>query len=274
MFNGYSPKSKFLLRYPYNYMKITDRKGHEWILKPELFGGDQTKVYYRSYFALGDGVTAAVKLEDYNGGLDSKLCVFSGFPEISAAADSYQLYQAMNKNQLQNQKDWRVWDTALSVGSSIFKTGSADSPGQALSGITSFGTGLHNYYKGEAAVEARDKDLKNLPNSIIGSPSNSLLLMLEEAGLFIEYWSISADAARKLDAMFDIFGYGLNTQMNTKPWTRKAIYGFVKTQNCHVTGEIPEDDRAELDRLFDSGMTVWRSASGYGTRDYENNNTT
>ena len=274
MFNGYSPKSLFLLRYPYNYMKITDRKGHEWILKPELFNGDQSKVYYRSYFAIGDGVTAAIKLEDYSGSLDSKLCVFSSFPEISAAADSYQLYQAMNKNQLQNQKDWRVWDTALSLSSSIIKTGSADDAGGIISGITGFGTGLYNYYKGEAAVEARDKDLRNLPNSIIGSPSNPLLLMLEEAGLYIEYWSISADAARKLDAMFDIFGYGLNTQMNTKPWTRKSIYGFVKTQNCHITGEIPEDDRAELDRLFDSGMTVWRSASTYGTRDYQNNNTT
>ena len=52
----------------------------------------------------------------------------------------------------------------------------------------------------------------------------------------------------------------------------KAKYIYLKTKNCHVTGVIPERDRAEIDSLFNAGMTIWHDASSYGRYDLNANN--
>lgn len=153
MFNGYKPHQEALLRYPYNFIKITDRAGHEWIYKPEMFqysGGD-LEIKYRKYFSIGDTVSMGIKITNYmDAECKEDICVFQTFPQIAATSDSYQQYLALNKNSLQNQYRWMGYDTALGVASAGIKTAGGimtDNPAGLISGAQGMFGSIINYEK-------------------------------------------------------------------------------------------------------------------------------
>lgn len=279
MFNGYIPKNEVLLRYPYNFVKITDRAGHEWVFKPEMFQQQEAghfDIFYSKYFTIGDGVSLGVRIENYmDAGSKDGLCVFQNFPQIGTVSDSYQQYLALNKNSLQNQYRWLGYDAALGVTSAGIKTAGgfmSGKPTSAISGAKGTFDALINYDRQTDAIDAKLADMKSLPGSVVCSGGGNLSLMMQSAGLFIEYWSIDAVAAQKIDETYDAIGYPVNELSSSNLIEIKEKYTYFKTRNCHITGVIPEDDRAEIDKIFDSGVTIWHEASSYGVYDISANN--
>lgn len=280
MSNGYTPKNKVLLRYPYNFYKITDKSGHEWIFKPEQFSsssidGDNLNVDYKKYLSLSDNVSLGLKINNYmNADNTESICVFQNFPQVAAMSDSYQQYLALNKNSLQNQYRWMSYDLGMGIASSSIKAGmgaATENPGAIASGAKDLFGSLINYERQSDALNAKMSDMKHMPSTVACSGNGNLALMMDTAGLFIERWCIDRAAAEKIDQTWDMWGYPIEEQLPYKPWVHKSRYGYVKTKNCHITGEIPEDDRAELDKLFNAGMTVWRNAATYGIYSFSDN---
>lgn len=280
MLNGYDPSMEVLLRYPYNYINITDRNGHNWIFKPEMFewspGQADLIIKYRVYFSIGDTVSLAIKITNYMEADTLECnCVFQNFPQIPVLSDAYQNYLALNKNSLQNQKQWANYDLTFGLvenGVKAYSGYKSKNASGMISGLEGMFNSVSNYERTADTLNAKMTDMKSYPSSVVCSGSGNLNMLMNTAGLFIEYWSIDPAAAAKIDQVFDHLGYDTNSWFNTPVYRIKALYGYVKTKNCHITGVIPESDRIELDNLFNDGMTVWRSATGYGDYDYRNNN--
>lgn len=278
---GYTPYNKALLRYPYNYLKITDKSGHEWILKPELFNdsaieGDDLIIEFTRYLTVGDNISFGIRIENYmNGYCQENLMNFQSFPQIASIANSYQQYMAMNRNSIQNQFRWTNYDNTMGIVNSSMKFATDLATGNAPSLIgdtmSAMNAGAQAARRTET-LQASLLDKKNLPNSVVSSGTGNLSLMMGSTGLFLERWAIPPGAAAKIDEFWDRYGYPIENHYIEKPWTKKAQYAYVKTKSCHITGEIPENDRAELDDLFNSGMTIWRNAANYGTYDIITNN--
>ena len=280
MVNGYVPKNKVLLRYPYNFYKITDKAGHEWIFKPEQFSiysinENDINIEYQKYLSLSDNISLGLKINNYmNADNTESICIFQNFPQISAMSDSYQQYLALNKNSLQNQYRWMSYGLGMGIVSSSIKAamGAAiESPQGLSSGAEGLFNSFINYQRQSDDLNAKMSDMKNMPATVACSGNNSLALMMDTAGLFLERWAIDRAAAEKIDQIWDMWGYPIEEQLSYKPWVHKSRYGYVKTKNCHITGEIPESDRAELDKLFNTGITVWRDAATYGIYSFSDN---
>lgn len=166
------------------------------------------------------------------------------------------------------------YDLGMGIASSSIKAGMGamtENPGAIASGAKDLFGSFVNYERQSDTLNAKMSDMKNLPSTVACSGNGNLQLMMDTAGLFLEGWSIDVAAAEKIDEFWDRYGYPVEEKSLFKPWEHKSRYGSFKTKNSHITGEIPEDDRAELDRLFDSGMVVWRNASTYGIFDFQSN---
>lgn len=114
--------------------------------------------------------------------------------------------------------------------------------------------------------------MRNLPGSVVCSGNGNLAMLMDSAGLFIELWAIDAAAAANIDDLYDAIGYPCAMILPGNPWRDKEKYSYTKTKNCHITGVIPESDRSVIDKLFDSGMTVWHDVGFYGIYDSNMNN--
>ena len=279
MANGYTPKNPALLRYPYNYFKITDRAGHEWIFKPEMFRNaisPDLEIQYTKYFSIGDTVSMGVKIENYmDDDCKECICIFQDFPQLSASSDYYQQYLAMHRNSLQNQYRWMGYDMALGVGSAGIKAAGGfmtDNPAGVVSGAEGLFSSAINYERQNDALQARLADMKSYPASIVCSGDGNLQMIMDSSGLFLEKWSIDTAAAHNIDKTYDALGYPVNIVTDDVVYRLKEKYSYTKTKNCHITGVIPESDRSKIDKLFDAGMTVWHNAADYGTYDLAGNN--
>lgn len=279
MTNNYQPKNPVLLRYPYNFYKITDRLGHEWIFKPEMFkwaGGEAISIKYRKYFSIGDTVSIGIKITNYmNAECQEDMCIFQTFPQIGAMSDSFQQYLALNKNSLQNQYRWMGYDLAMGITKSSMNvaTGYANQNSSSLiNGLTGIWDSAINYERKMDTMNAKFEDMKSYPASTVCSGNGNLNMLMGNTGLFLERWSIDAAAAQCIDELYDAAGYPINQIINSDPTVLKEKYVYIKTKNCHITGVIPEQDRLKIDSLFNSGITIWHNPANYGLYDLSGNN--
>lgn len=80
---------------------------------------------------------------------------------------------------------------------------------------------------------------------------------------------ITKNYAMMLDSYFDMYGYAVKQRgipnMNARPnWT------FVKTIGCSVGGNLPADDAAAIETIFDNGIRFWKNHSNIGNYNLNN----
>lgn len=254
--NGYKPKDQNLLRYPYCYAKVTDRKGHELILKPELLGtnnDNDVAIYYKWVSSVGDSCGVGFVVQNYMQAVNSECCFnISDFPTLPTTNDPYYNYLALNKNSLSNM----YIQSGISIGTAIVKNDFA-SAYSSLSGIF--------------AEQAKQADLRNYPDTVKGGATNNIAFNSDQRGLYIELWSIPYETAETIDKMFEQSG-DVVTIIDI-PSRKMLLYDVVQTVNSNVYGTIPKNEKAEIDRLYNEGMTIWHIDSGgvYNVYDIDNN---
>ena len=107
------------------------------------------------------------------------------------------------------------------------------------------------------------EDAKVTPNTCKGDTSScGLDLSSDTATFFIERLAIKPEYARKIDAYFQMYGYKVNEVMDiNKAIKTRTRWNYIKTLNCNVIGNIPCEDKDEIARLFDNGITLWHNIS-------------
>lgn len=249
---GYKPKDQNLLRYPYCYAKITDRKGHELILKPELLGvnaDNDIAIYYSWSASIGDSCGIGLTVNNYMGAVCSESCFsISDFPTLPTINDPYYNYMALNKNSLANM----YIQTGISAATALVQNDKL--------GAYSAMTGVFNELSKQA-------DLRNYPDSVRGGSTNNIAFNTDQRGLYIELWSIPYEAAETLDQMFEQSG-DIVTLIDT-PDNKMLLYDVIQTANSNVYGEIPKNEKAEIDRLYNEGLTIWHIDNGAVYNQYD-----
>lgn len=254
--NGYKPKDQNLLRYPYCYAKVTDRKGHELILKPELLGTDNSNnisIYYKWVASIGDSCGVGFVVQNYMQDINSECCFnIADFPTLPWFNDAYYTYMALNKNSLTNM----YIQSAISVGSAIYEKNYKN---------------IYSSLTGVIEEEAKQADLRNYPDTVKGGATNNIAFNSDQRGLYIELWSIPYETAETIDRMLEQSGDVVT--IIDKPSRKMLLYDVVQTVNSNVYGTIPKNEKEEIDRLYNEGLTIWHIDSGgvYNVYDLENN---
>lgn len=271
--NGYTPKNKKLLTYPYKLLSVSNAAGQNAEYHYEYF--DLNEDGNIEFILIGDfSPSPTIKLipSRYNGiaasetyniisGIDYGLTL-SGFPQCAWTTDAYQAYLAQMGSI--NAFGMNFTGQDLAVG------------GQIASGVTNLlsgniGGAVSSIF-GIAQSMAKINATKSLPPQAGGQTAGGALVAFHAKDFVFSELSIRFDYARRIDRYFDMFGYKQNTMwtigrpVNSTFLNSRKNWNYIKTQNAMLQGDgnIPPASVEEIQNCFNNGIRFWHNAENFG----------
>lgn len=287
--DGYRPKNKKLLQYPYIYLEIDNTQGQIGVFKFEFFksdicefriigmtNGDSPEIilYPLNYDGMGDNIMEQMSL--------------SGFPQCSWSGDTYKAYLA--NNSIKN---------ATNLGSAVISAGAALATGNiAAAALTvpsavNYASGLENYnplfaqtQKSTTMRENMSKKMSNMAvlsgmiragsgltntagnymqemhnaeiaeNKVRGTRGSDVLYSDDLMDFWITIKNIDASHAKAIDDYWTRFGYRIDS-IEVPNITSRKSWNYVKTVESNISGNIPFDHIEIINQIFNHGVTFW-----------------
>lgn len=267
--DGYTPKNKKLLQYPYIYIEIDNTQGQTAIYKLEYFSGNECEFKILG-MTNGDSPQLVLYPLNYDGIGDNVIehITLGGFPQCAWAGDAYKVYLANNSIK-------EAYHTVAAVGGVVAAVASGgsgaaaaaaapitwetiDKASRAGSGINgqklwnsgeSLGSTISNYMQEEHNAQIA-------PDTVRGTQGSDVLFASGLMDFWVTIRSIDASHARAIDDYFTRFGYRVDT-IKVPNITGRQSWNYVKTVNCNIGGSIPFTDRAKINQIFNNGITFW-----------------
>jgi len=287
--DGYIPRNKKCLTYPYAFASITDYSGGEMAVKYEdcnTWG----EVRYKFQQGLDPTAQIMCTLMDY---MDQSLnfayaMPVSQNPQCSWVYSAYQNWVAQNSSAISlktgmNILGVMVGTTVAAAGAALFFAGggfgvpvigaggfleelgvsslSATGAGIAAGGAKTFGSAVSN----QAGLVNTIDVQKKKPNHVVGQSScNSLQGIARNEGGFVCH-GLDRQSAERLDAFFDVFGYQID-KVKAPNVTGRPSWNYVKTVGADMVGGIPADRLSIINGCLDGGITFWHvpAVGNYG----------
>lgn len=263
--NGYTPKNKKLLTYPYCYMNLSNNNGGNAIYKYELFnvpkGTDLDLCPLYIYSSLTPSMDIMCVPAHYNGveGVNFQEALPMGkLPVCGWANDIYTNWLTQNGVNVGLNL---LGGVGSIVGGTV--TGAMGGGMLGVSGMVSGATQIAN-----TIGEVYQHSL--VPIQAQGNTNNGNVMFASDNSTFTVYsMSIKQEYAKIIDSYFDMFGYKVNTvkvpNRNTRPY-----WNYVKTIDVNIDGPIPGDDMQKLKNMYNNGVTFWKNGNNVGNYSLNN----
>ena len=259
--DNYSPVNNKLKCYPYKYILCSNNSGTDVIYRYEDFytkNQNNVKTIENPQFRINSVMcpSGSIRLipENYKGIEinDSEGVNMGKFPICSWNTDIYTNWLTQNGVNI-----------GLSIGGSIISGvagGMTGNPIGVASGILGVANTLGEIYK-----ESK------MPPQAHGNINNGDVISACGKNDFIFYaMSIKKEMAEIIDNYFSMYGYKVNT-LKIPNITGRTNWNYVKTINCNLLGDIPQEDMQKLKSIFDKGITFWHNPTTF--LDYSQSNT-
>lgn len=262
--DGYEPVNNKLKCFPYRYLIVSNNNGAEVTYKYEDFytknAQNEKTISAQPQFeiigCLAPGCSIRMVPLNYKGATrnDIEGINMGKFPILSWSSDVYTNWLTQNSVNI-------AIDTVANLGS--IAVGGYTAPeggGNAIvSGITGIAKTIGSIY---------EKSLT--PNQAKGNLNCGDVVSANGDNDFHFYdMSIKKEIAVILDNFFSMFGYKINN-VKVPNITGRPNWNYVKTIDCNITGNIPQEDLQELKDMFDNGVTFWHNPSTF--LDYSQSN--
>lgn len=286
--NGYVPRNKKLLRYPYTYLRLTDYNGSVSELRYELLGNEQIDVKY----APSPACQALVYPDLYMGrtGYEAGIVTAAG-AQGSWTSQTYQNWLAQNSGMIA----LTVAGIALagmSGGATLASASGALGAGRAAiaSGArhmslaapqAAMSQGMRKLAGAGAAAGLAYQTLTGAskqPTVTRGQHGVDVSLASGMQGAHAERMCCVPQVAEMIDEFFDRWGYAIE-RIEAVNITSRPSWNYVKTQGAAPrsanvgsgTGVpvsrgrgTPAEALDVIRRAFDAGVTFWHTTSGFG----------
>ena len=246
----YTPKNKKLLTAQFNACVIYSSDGNKLELAFEKYGGigmcANTITIAPSFPTIATLAPNYLKNEpNYNYELESTLSILSPY-----LTDEYTDSQG-------NEKISRlITGGIVAVGSILAGAAiTAASGGSAAAiGATIGALGVTSGTK-MAATELSKNTLSPKLSSGLTNVSN---FNLGRVGFWASQKCVGNEAAIQIDDYFDMYGYATMAPKvpNT---TGRALFNYVKTRECVITGSVPAQSMSAIKNMFNSGIRLWHT---------------
>ena len=262
--NGYTPKNKKLLTYPYNYLLMSNNAGGGAIYKYEMFKNpdNSSLCSFNINFALTPGCSIRLIPQNYNGASSNNEegLNLGKYPICSWANDTYINWLTQNSINLGVQAVTSVGTIAAGIGMIATGGGALAGAGMITSGLTSIASTVGEVYQH-----------KLQPPQAEGNLNSGDVTFSQKDLTFTAYqMSIKSEYARIIDEFFSMFGYKVN-RVKVPNKNHRSHYWYIKTIDINIDGAIPNEDMKIIKENYDKGITFWRSSSTI--TDYSVNNT-
>ena len=273
MFNGYQPRNKKCLQYPFVQMAVDDRNGgNSGMLRPEFFGNkaeypstDDNTIYLSQYaFINGCRCERGYTITHYNKGpLYSQIFDLPPLPTFSFNASLFATWQQTQGQFMAEQQRVNMERAGLNMSLSMLSaglTGNALGAGAALvSGVADMAMqGITN----EMTLRQATATAGQQPPLSRGAMSGSGIMALQAANnslwpCAIKYCS-RIEAVRAADIYFEQYGYKV-IRRGTPTFTGRTRFYYIRgnLSFSSVTG-VPAMAQKDILALFSRGLRFWR----------------
>ena len=285
--NGYTPKNKKLLTFPYISLTVTNPNGDSINLRYELFN-NHNAVTFKLECTVLPSVQCLLSPVDYSGYLghiasgqqsqSDKVArdiglVITDFPKVPIYTDSYREYLGKNKYREFFSIVNALTSTGFGVGTAVL-TGGATLPG--LIGEVS------STYKAIEEQVTRHYEASFKPPGLVGQMGTSdiklgkLMFGYTFLGMSIDY-----EHAKVIDDYFTRYGYKLarNEKPSRNNHEHRKNFTFIKTIECNLainqhndtfTGyTMSQEDEKAIEAIYNNGVRFWYGTDGNGRRYYK-----
>lgn len=246
-----------LLTHPYRYNLLTDWRTTPQVIKNEYIGGDKLKINFAQSFSNNSPVRFWV--ENYRKDVEGRAnSVLQLTPEEQAVInDQYYSYMLANKSQIEaNQTNAIISGATNTVTSAVGNIASGNlfgALGSILEGSTNTAVNYQNMVRGE---NAKQRDLKNLPDTIVNTNDCSFNIIDKNSYITFYRYKICCEFEEQLADTFAMTGYTVKRVKIPNLKTR-VRYNYVKTVGANITGSFDQEDLRQIKAIFDNGITFW-----------------
>lgn len=265
--NGYTPKNKKLLTYPYCLLHITNNNGSAIDIKYERFSDptDPTATVFgtttaegkvrlvpRNYYGSGNYDSV-----DTSYGLDS-----APFPTVALTGDSYNIWLAQNRNTIENKYNELMYKEIGRTANQSIKSMLEGYGGIGTMGVFAMNEVLNARIQANQML-AEYKDRQIAPNTAVGIQSEGLGFQNGKAPFTFIVKTIDSYHAKMIDDFFTMYGYPIK-QIGTPNFHTRTAFTYVKTIGCVLHGSAPEKDKQTLAKMIDNGLRFWANQNSIG----------
>lgn len=267
--DGYTPKNNKVLCYPYQYLQLTNNAGGVANYKYEDVSGRPSEV---TLFMDGTmSISGSIKcyLANYRestSNYDNGLTGFK-FPVCSWASDVFTNWLTQNSVNLALSSASSLIQIAGGIGLSMTGAGSVAGASQIGSGILSIASNLGSIYSHELE-----------PNQVRGNVnSGDVAFSSYNYNIMYSKMHIKAEYAKIIDEYFSEFGYKIN-RVKLPNFASRTVWNYVQIGsqeigaiNIETTDCTPADSLAIINKILQSGTTIWHDHANIGNYNLDNN---
>lgn len=266
--NGYTPKNKKLLTYPFTYMLMSNNAGGSAIYRYELFNNpDNANICpFRIYSSITPAMSIRIVPLHYNGcarnneeGLN-----LGKFPVCSWANDVYTNWLTQNavNNSVSIISGLAMAGIGVASALSAPVTGGAS---LAVAGAIA-GGGMSI---GSAVGQIHQQSFTP-PHASGNTNSGDVTYSAGYLTFTAHQMTIKKEYARIIDKYFDVFGYKVN-MVKVPARNHRENYWYTKCIDVNIDGAIPMGDMKKIKACYNKGLTYWRTPANIQNYSVSNN---
>lgn len=249
--DGYTPVNKKLLTSPYKILQVSNLSGNSADYAYEYFSN--AGVIFNIFMDYTPNPTAKLSPAGYNNYSDTENAydfglTLNGFPQCAWNTDSYLAWLAQTGSV-------SALGTTFTGQDLAFAQQGIGAIGSVLSGNI---LGAASSFLGIAQNVAKVNATKSLPPQAHGQTANGAMVSFRAKDFFFTDLSVRQEFARIIDGYWTKYGYPCH-ELRTLNYTSRRSFNFIKTQGAHVSGDVPQHARANIQRILDNGVTFWHT---------------
>lgn len=243
--NDYIPKNNKLLTYPYSFLQVSNHTGQVINYKWEnfnLLNVGTTGVGFNIKGTITPGGSMKAFPINYNNILNNydDNIVVGKFPIGAYSNDVYTNWLTQN---------------GVNIGLNVVSSASQLGVGIATGSVGSITSGAMGIANTMASIYQHSL----VPDSVSGNVNcGDVNFTLGLTNLEFKRMSIKNEYASIIDSYFSMFGYKVNT-VKVPNTTGRLNWNYVKTIDCNIVADIPQNDLQEIKNMFNSGVTLWHN---------------
>lgn len=266
-YTGLTLKNNKCFTFPYSYILVSNNAGSNNIYRYEDF--TTTACQFELNLAVSIGCSGRLIPKNYKGMLynEDEAIPLAKYPTCAWSGDAYTNWLTQNAVNL-------VVDSALMVGGLGISVATAGTSSALLGAAKSGATAL-KMAKANMGMDMAQTLVGNvgstigqlhtaslLPNITGGQATGDVLWSSDKINFQIKNMRAKDEYLKVIDSYFSMFGYKVN-ELKIPNITGRTNWNYVKTINCNLEGDIPQEDLQKIKDMFNGGITLWHNPSTF-----------
>ena len=266
--DGYTPKNKKLLTYPFRYLLVSNNAGGEVVYKYENWyrriDGNTTK--YKPRFLIEGALTPGCSIRlipiYYKNTTQNDVegLNMGKFPTLNWTSDYFTNWLTQNAVNIGLSGVTGVASVVGGIGLIATGAGAFAGAGAIASGVSQITSTLGEVRKADL-VPPQAKGNLNSGDVTTGGGTNDFHFYC---------MSIKEQSAKIIDDYFTVYGYKTN-RVKKPNMNHRESYWFIKTIGVNIDGAIPNNDLQTIKNCYNNGITFWKNHSNVDNYAVSNN---